>query len=50
MSLVTTKSKSYSLPSKVQFLKVKFKEIESIDISISHCRDYAVAMVTIITK
>lgn len=33
---------------KVEFLHVKFKEIQSIDISISHCREYAIAMVTII--
>ena len=35
---------------KVEFLKVNFEQIESIDISISHCRNYAVAMVTIIIK
>ncbi len=31
---------------KIKFLKVKFQQIESIDISISHCREYAVANVT----
>ena len=35
---------------KIEFLKVKFDKIQSMDISISHCRNYAVAMVTIITK
>ena len=35
---------------KIEFLNVKFDAIESMDISISHCRNYAVAMVTIITK
>lgn len=35
---------------KIEFLKVKFEQIESIDISISHCREYAVATVTIIIK
>ncbi|MCI8308707.1 MAG: holo-ACP synthase [Clostridia bacterium] len=29
-------------------LKNKIKEIESIDISISHCKDYAVAMVVVL--
>lgn len=33
---------------KIEFLKVKFEQIESIDISISHCREYAVATVTIL--
>jgi phosphopantetheinyl transferase (holo-ACP synthase) len=33
---------------KVEFLKVKFDQIKSIDISISHCREYAVATVTIL--
>lgn len=33
---------------KVEFLHVKFDEIASMDISISHCREYAVATVTII--
>ena len=34
----------------VEFLNCEFKEIESIDISISHCRSYATAMVSIIIK
>ena len=34
----------------IEFLKVKFDEIQSIDISISHCRDYAVATVTILVE
>ena len=33
---------------KIEFLKVKFEQIQSIDISISHSRDYAVATVTIL--
>lgn len=32
------------------FLKTKIQEIESIDISISHCKDYAVAMVVVLCK
>lgn len=35
---------------KIEFLKVNFEEIQSIDISISHCRDYAVASVTILVN
>ena len=35
---------------KVEFLNVKFDQIESIDISISHCKEYAVATVTILVK
>lgn len=35
---------------KIEFLKIKFEQIESIDISISHCREYAVATVTAIVK
>ena len=35
---------------KIEFLKVKFEQIESIDISISHSRDYAVATVTILVN
>ena len=35
---------------KVEFLNIKFDEIESIDVSISHCREYAVATVIIITN
>lgn len=31
---------------KIEFLKVKFEQIKSIDISISHCKEYAVANVT----
>ena len=33
---------------KIEFLKVKFEQIKSIDISISHSRDYAVATVSIL--
>lgn len=33
---------------KIEFLKIKFDNIKSIDISISHCREYAVATVTAI--
>lgn len=33
---------------KIEFLKIKFEQIESIDISISHSRNYAVATVTAI--
>lgn len=35
---------------KIEFLKVKFEQIESIDISISHCKEYAVATVTILVN
>ena len=31
---------------KIEFLKVQFEQIKSIDISISHCKEYAVANVT----
>lgn len=31
---------------KIEFLKIQFEQIESIDISISHCKEYAVATVT----
>ena len=34
---------------KVEFLNIKIKEIKSIDISISHCRKYAVATVVLTT-
>ena len=34
---------------KIEFLKIKFEQIKSIDISISHCKEYAVAAVTILT-
>ncbi len=30
----------------IEFLKVQFEQIKSIDISISHCKEYAVANVT----
>jgi len=33
----------------VEFLKVNVKNIKDIDISISHCKEYAVATVVIIT-
>lgn len=35
---------------KVEFLGTEFKQIENIDISISHCKEYAVATVTILVK
>ena len=31
---------------KIEFLKVQFEQIKSIDISISHCKEYAVENVT----
>lgn len=31
---------------KIEFLKVQLEQIKSIDISISHCKEYAVANVT----
>ena len=31
---------------RIEFLKVQFEQIKSIDISISHCKEYAVANVT----
>ena len=34
---------------KVEFLNIKIREIKSIDISISHCRKYAVATVVLTT-
>lgn len=34
---------------KIEFLKIEFEQIKSIDISISHCKEYAVATVTILT-
>lgn len=33
---------------KIEFLKTQFEQIKSIDISISHCKEYAVANVTAI--
>ena len=33
---------------KIEFLKVQFQQIKNIDISISHCREYATAVVTVI--
>ena len=33
---------------KIEFLNIKFEKIKSIDISISHSRDYAVATVSIL--
>ena len=33
---------------RIEFLKVQFEQIKSIDISISHCKEYAVATVTIL--
>ncbi len=35
---------------KVKFLNIKFDEIKDIDISISHCKEYAVATVILITE
>ena len=35
---------------KIEFLKVNIKNIKDIDISISHCKEYAVATVVIITN
>ena len=35
---------------KVEFLDIKIEGIKNVDISISHCKEYAVAMVTIITE
>ena len=34
---------------KVEFLNIKINKIKSIDISISHCREYAVATVVLTT-
>ena len=33
---------------KIEFLKIEFEQIKSIDLSISHCKEYAVATVTIL--
>lgn len=33
---------------KIKFLNIEFKNIQSIDISISHCKEYAVATVMVI--
>lgn len=35
---------------KVEILFLKKKEIENIDVSISHCKEYAVANVTVLLK
>ena len=35
---------------KVEILFLKKKEIENVDVSISHCKDYAVANVTVLYK
>ncbi len=35
---------------KIVFRDIKFDQIKSIDISISHCKEYAVATVVIITE
>lgn len=35
---------------KVEFLNIDIKKIKDIDISISHCREYAVATVIIVTE
>mgnify|MGYP003309900906 CR=1 FL=1 len=34
----------------VEFLNIEFKQIQSMDISISHCKEYAVATVVITIK
>ena len=33
---------------KIEFLKIEFEQIKSIDIIISHCKEYSVATVTIL--
>ena len=35
---------------KVEFLNIKFDNIQNIDISISHCKEYAVATVVILVE
>ncbi len=35
---------------KVEFLSIKFDKIQSIDISISHCKEYAVSTVIVIVN
>lgn len=35
---------------KIEFLNITFNQIKSTDISISHCQEYAVAMVTLIVN
>ncbi len=35
---------------KIEFLDIKFDKIKSIDISISHCKEYAVATVVLIIE
>lgn len=34
----------------IKFIDVKFNKIKSIDISISHCKEYAVATVVVLTE
>lgn len=34
----------------VEFLNIKFNQIKSIDISISHCKEYAIATVSILIE
>lgn len=34
----------------INFIKQKFEQIEDIDISLSHCKEYAIANVSIILK
>lgn len=34
----------------VSFLNIDWKEIESVDISLSHCKEYAVANVVVLSK
>lgn len=34
----------------VKFIEKKYKSIESIDLSISHCKEYATAMVVVVTE
>ena len=35
---------------KINFIDIKFNQIKSIDISISHCKEYAVATVVLIVE
>ena len=35
---------------KIRFLNIKFNKIKSIDISISHCKEYAVATVVVMAE
>lgn len=35
---------------KIEFIDINLEEIESIDVSISHCKNYAISNVVILTK